>query len=280
MPQEKRVLKRFRSWLRFYCAKIMTHSQIQVFETFLNQNLLWLPLFNEDPYRCNTLLRKYCDNRFSAKERLQAICDNFVLAEKYLEKNLCQKLIEQKQILLADLTDELQVYLNINCIDPFEGFFSLNILTQEKEHIYDASFTFLSPNKLLIASIQGPKGKDASQRIKATTKSLFGIRPMFMLINIFKMIAENRQLDMLGIAHKNQSKYRFNDHSKLLFNYDEFFSENRGVKTTNGYWQLPLEIERKPLEEIPSKKRSMYKKRYAMLDQTQQQIKIFFSENI
>ena len=32
------------------------------------------------------------------------------------------------------------------------------------------------------------------------------------------------------------------------------------------YWQLPLEIARKPLEEIASKKRSMYRKRYEMLD--------------
>ena len=31
------------------------------------------------------------------------------------------------------------------------------------------------------------------------------------------------------------------------------------------YWELPLEIDRN-LDDVPSKKRSMYRKRYAMLD--------------
>ncbi len=280
MPHEKRILKRFRSWLRFCYAKTTIRSQIHTFETFLNQNALWQPLFNEEPYRCNTLLRKYCDNRFSAEERLRMICHNFILAENYFGKSLCQKLVSEQQILLANLTEDLQVYLNINRIDPFEGFFSLNILTTEKERVYDASFTFLPPNKILIASIQGPKGEDAAQLVKTATKSLFGVRPMFMLVNIFKMLAQDLQLDLEGIAHKNQGKYRFNDHTKLLFNYDEFWSENQGVLNADGYWHLPLDIERKPLEEIQSKKRSMYKKRYAMLDETAQQITRFFKENV
>jgi len=50
-----------------------------------------------------------------------------------------------------------------------------------------------------------------------------------------------------------------------LFNYDEFWQENQGVYHAP-YWRLPLEIERKPLEDIVSKKRSMYRKRYEMLD--------------
>ena len=57
--------------------------------------------------------------------------------------------------------------------------------------IYDASFTFLKPNKLLIASIQGPSYEEAQEAVKQATKELHGVRPMFMLMNVFRLLAEN-----------------------------------------------------------------------------------------
>ncbi len=45
--------------------------------------------------------------------------------------------------------------------------------------------------------------------------------------------------------------------------YDAIFGESGGE--LKDYWELPLEMDRN-LDDIPSKKRSMYRKRYAMLD--------------
>ncbi len=270
--KERRPLKRFRSWLRFHWYSWQMGQEITQFCAFLNQHPVWQPLFQEDAYRCDALLRKYCDTRFSPAQRLEKICENFALAEQIFGAKLCEKLVQEKHILLANLTPEWQLYLNINEIDPFEGFFSLNIVNSEQTRLYDASFTFLAPKKCLIASIQGTNADNAQQLMKTATKALHGIRPMFMLVNGFKLFSETLQLDLLGIAHKNQAKYRFNDHSKLLFNYDEFWQENAGTLEQEGYWQIPLSLERKPLEEIQSKKRSMYRKRYAMLDECALQV--------
>ena len=101
--------------------------------------------------------------------------------------------------------------------------------------------------------------------MKQATKELHGVRPMFMLMNVFRLLAEKWQCELIGIPHTSQGKYRLSARSKILFNYDEFWQENQG-QLTGQYWQLPLEIARKPLEEIASKKRSMYRKRYEMLD--------------
>ena len=181
-------------------------------------------------------------------------------------RSLCQQLLDQQNIVLTQLTDDLRLFLSINHIDPFEGYFSINIRNQHNERVYDASFTFLSPNKLLIASIQGPSSDNAQELVKQATKALHGMRPMFMLVNAFKILAEKWQCELVGIPHKAQGKYRLSARSKILFNYDEFWQENRG-EYRNNYWQLPLDIERKQLEDIASKKRSMYRKRYEMLDQ-------------
>ena len=48
-----------------------------------------------------------------------------------------------------------------------------------------------------------------------------------------------------------------------MVDYDAIFAESGGQ--LKDYWELPLEIDRN-LDDVPSKKRSMYRKRYAMLE--------------
>lgn len=275
---ERRFAKKVRSFGRYYFYTFLHRQQIREFEQFLNEKPLWQPVFIRYFYRVNALLQKFCDRRFSAQARINAIKSNFEQAEAKFGTTICQNLVENTSLKLAQLTEDWAVYLNINGIDPFEGFFSLNIKNTEGRSVYDASFTLLPNNQLLIASIQGPNSEDAQELVKVATKQLHGMRPMYMLVNAFKNVAETLGCELLGIAHKNQAKYRWNDHSKLLFNYDEFWQENEGVLNAQGYWTLPLIIERKSLDEIQSKKRSMYRKRYDMLDSMAQAINVFFEK--
>lgn len=268
---DRHFLKQVRENLRYYGYKLLHHKQCSQMVDFLNQHPQWQPLFTQNYYRLNALLTTYCDKRFSGANRLTAITDNLLVAEKKIGIEHCQKLLSEQRILLSQLTDDLALWLNINPIDPFEGYFSINIRNQADERVYDASFTFLSPNKLLIASIQGPSTDQASEIVKQATKALHGVRPMFMLVNAFKVLVKKWQCDLVGIPHKAQGKYRLSTRSKILFNYDEFWQENQG-EYCNSYWQLPLSIERKSLEDIASKKRSMYRKRYEMLDKMLQDI--------
>ncbi|MBR4625362.1 MAG: DUF535 family protein, partial [Alphaproteobacteria bacterium] len=129
--------------------------------------------------------------------------------------------------------------------------------------------------QLLIASIQGSSLDNAPEEIKLATKQLHGIRPAFLLVHIFKMLCEIKQFQLLGIPKKHQAKYRFNDFSRLLFDYDAFWADNGGELKQN-YWYIPNIIERKSMDDIPSKKRSMYKKRYEMLDNIKQSLTQLF----
>ncbi len=272
-PHEKRKLKNLRACLRFYGFSLLARQEIKQFEAFLTLHPMWRTLFEQNPYRCDALLRKFCDNRWNASARLAHIQQNFLQAERLWGVDFCQRLVQEERILLAECAENYCVYLTINQIDPFEGFFALSLQTKDGTRIYDSSFTLLTPNQLLIASLQGSNEKDAAQLMKATTKGLFGVRPMFMMTQIFRFFCENSDLLLCGIAHKNQCKYRFNDSSRLLFNYDEFWQENGAEKNEQGYWQIPLTDNRKPLEDIASKKRAMYRKRYAMLDDCREQIR-------
>ena len=199
------------------------------------------------------------------------------MAEKHFSVALCETLISQQPVLLAQLTDELALNLTLNHIDPYEGFFAIALTDANQRTIYSASFTFLADNRLLIASIQGPKGDEAQDLVRQATKLLHGVRPMFMLVNAFKVFAETLNCRLEGIPHKRQAKYRWNDSAKLLFNYDEFWQENEGHLAEN-YWQIPTALERRPLEDIQSKKRSMYRKRYDMFDKMMVEIQSLLTE--
>ena len=274
-PYEKRKLKRLRENLRYRARTLILSAQCRQFVEFLTQNPLWQPLFKQKPYRVNALLNIFCDRGFNGQQRLQAIEQNLLQAEQRWGVDFCQHLLNEQRILLAKLTDELSLYLNINEIDPYEGFFALSILDQNDKMIYAGSFTFLTPNQLLIASIQGPNSDDAQDVVRAATKTLHGVRPMFMLLNGFKVLADLLGCELLGIVHKRQAKYRWNSSSKLMFNYDEFWQENEG-QLSGQYWRIPTTIERRPLEEIQSKKRSMYRKRYEMFDAMIENMQLIF----
>lgn len=269
--KDRPFLKQLREKLRYYGYKTLHDKQCAQLIDFLNQNPLWQPLFTQEYYRFNALLTTYCDKRFSAGDRLKAIIDNLCLAEEKFGNQCCHQLLFKQHILLSELTDDLNLWLNINHIDPFEGYFSISLRTRAGERVYDASFTFLRPNKLLIASIQGPSSENAQELVKQATKALHGTRPMFMLVNAFKVLAKKWGCELVGIPHKAQGKYRLSARSKILFDYNEFWQENHG-EYRDSYWFLPLEIERKSLDDIASKKRSMYRKRYEMFDKMREDI--------
>lgn len=271
---EIRKLKRFRQYIRYQFYTLYCHKEIKQFEDYINQNPKFISLFSSYYYRVNALLYKYCDNRFNKQQRKNAICQTLTQAQTFLgEKNL-DLLLNQQKILLFQATSEIALYLQLNCIDPLEGFFAIH-LQKGDERLYDASFALLENKQLLIASTQGSSLDNAPEEIKLATKQLHGIRPMFLLVYIFKMLCEIKQFQLLGIPKKHQVKYRFNDSSRLLFDYDAFWADNGGALKQN-YWYIPNTIERKSMDDIPSKKRSMYKKRYEMLDNIKQSLTQLF----
>ncbi|MBE2898420.1 DUF535 domain-containing protein [Pasteurellaceae bacterium 20609_3] len=274
-PPQARKLKTLRSHLRYYFYRAKAAGQCAPWMDYLAQHRATNAIFDAQPYRHYALLYCYGDKRFGPAERREAMEYTFDFVRHHLGERY-PALVEQTTMPLARLTDDISAHFNVNQIDPLEGFFSLNLRDDSHERLYDLAFIVLKGNRLVITSLQGPKGEHAQGLVRSLTKQLHGVRPHFMLVNLMKMLSAHWGCTLYGVAHKNQAKYRFNDHSRLLFNYDEFWAENDGeFDAQSGFWRLPMPIEQKPLEEIASKKRSMYRKRYAMLDDAQRAIAEF-----
>ncbi len=67
-------------------------------------------------------------------------------------------------------------------------------------------------------------------------------------------------------------RYRKKKEGKLLADYDSFWASLGGERSDDGNFRLPLAMPRKPMEEIASKKRAEYRRRFALLDSLIEQV--------
>lgn len=157
--------------------------------------------------------------------------------------------------------------------ENFDDYLNRNVM----ERIFSISFNFgyLDDKKVIkINSIQGcsPHLKDPQKEINNITKLSFGTMPKFMLMTILFSLLKTIEFDeILGIKkdyHVYSEKHYKNKFQNIFkTDYDKIWVEDfNGTEFNNNYYKLQENI-RKPLDEIPSKKRSQYKKRYAFTDE-------------
>ena len=146
-----------------------------------------------------------------------------------------------------------------------EGYWALELRYKpDNQLIYLLTFGKLA-DALLIAVVQGPNFDGSKELVKQLTKSCHGLRPAYLMVEVMKMLTGILGYQRLfGIPQKYQNKSRLVQSKRYVVDYDAIFAESGGQLAD--YWQLPLQSSRN-LDDIPSKKRSMYRKRYAMLDE-------------
>ena len=152
---------------------------------------------------------------------------------------------------------------------PMEGFWTLELIhSPSQELVYLLTFGKVQ-QALLIAVIQGPNFEGSKDMVKLLTKKCHGLRPAYLMVEAMKALTNVLGYSSLwGIPHKYQNKSRIVQSKHYVVDYDAIFAESAG--TLKDYWELPLHFETKNMDDIPSNKRSMYRKRYAMLEQLQE----------
>lgn len=125
--------------------------------------------------------------------------------------------------------------------------------------------------RAMIGGIQGRNFDDALDRYRDLTKAAHGIRPRDLIIELFRLVcAQLGVSEILAIADKgrqNRHPYFGGDVTRELpLDYDAIWLDRGGTPVNEWFFTLPLRGERRTDADIPAKKRSMYRQRYAMLD--------------
>ncbi|EIJ69079.1 VirK/YbjX family protein [Pasteurella bettyae] len=251
--------------LRYRLRSILHLGKIKQFTDFVNKHDELIPLLNARPNYSYPLVHRFLDKRFGASQRFSAICDNLLFLSQRLTTLKLPQLWEQP-IGFGEVIDGFEIILNINEHQPMEGFWALELRQKDTQQlIYLLTFGQIK-DALLIAVIQGPNFEGSKEIVKLLTKQCHGLRPAYLMVEAMKGLTQVLGYKrLLGIPQKYQNKSRLVNSKRYVVDYDAIFSESDGV--LQEYWELPLAFETKDISEITSKKRSMYRKRYAMLEE-------------
>ena len=121
-----------------------------------------------------------------------------------------------------------------------------------------------------IGAMQGPNIENAKDIIKRITKQCHAYRTKNLILYAAQAVA--RSLGLQHIYAVTNYGYYANNHlrtdRKLKTSFSDFWREAGGHTTADARFdELPLVEPRKTMEEVPTRKRAVYRKRFALLDE-------------
>lgn len=128
----------------------------------------------------------------------------------------------------------------------------------------------------VVGGIQGAHRDTPHELIRAATKACYGLFPKRLLmeaLTLFCRATDISQIQAVSDSGHIFRSWRYRLKKKSLFHasYDEFWQTLSATPLSSTLYRVPMAFARKPLEEIASKKRSEYRKRYELLDALAQQ---------
>jgi uncharacterized protein VirK/YbjX len=149
------------------------------------------------------------------------------------------------------------------------------------DRLYSISFCLSSQDddlKAFIGGIQGRAGPDMLDRYRDFTKQSFGMRPSDFLIEVFKMFCRAINVtEIHAVSDENHQSTRSALNTSVAtgpikLSYDKIWIDRGGSYGGRGFFVLPVAECRRADEEIPAKKRAIYRKRYQMMALVDQQL--------
>ena len=241
--------------------------------TLLNQVAEKFPYVFEQPTRAFF----YHNSTFD--ERIKLIKDHMMFLKSNLQSETVIDLYNDKSLRLwfMELGEEfksMELVLRMEPGQRKEGLLSIMLLLPDGEPIYQIIF-WIARDKLgdwsmWIGAMQGPNMEDAKEVIKKITKLCHAYRTKNLILYATQAVA--RTLDIRKIYAVTNEGYYANNHvrsdRKLKTSFSDFWIEAGGNHTDDPRFDmLPLIEMRKSVEEIPTRKRAVYRRRFALLDE-------------
>lgn len=131
---------------------------------------------------------------------------------------------------------------------------------------------------LIVGAIQGTNNAANTTLYADLTKLFDGMRPRDLMVNITKMIAQNMGCAQLHCIADDchQSLGRGNQFARTA-KYDDIWTENHGARNDAGFFVMDTKLHKRADEDIPARKRALYRRRYALLDDLEQRVGAAFA---
>ena len=241
-----------------------------------------LPCRIQRPYLCVAL---------SSAERTQAILCHYRTLTPVLGREGFNKHLSSEGICLSQLPGKDGQMITLQFISTYrldkEGEASIIFRDGTGQMLAEITFIICIRNNkktVIIGGLQGPNNDNAQEIVQQATKNIYGLFPKrFVLqallclsdtLNVEQVLAVSNRLHVYRSArYRNRVQYIHADYNSLWEMCD-------GVLNSEGFYSIPVKVARKSIEDVPSKKRAEYRRRYELTDAMCAQIRNTFSQTI
>jgi uncharacterized protein VirK/YbjX len=243
-----------------------------------------LPMLHAQPGLPCRLHRPWLSLVMDRKQTLAALAYHYQTFATHLSAPVRMSYFTSQGITLAELTGKSEELYNIRLVAEAnldkEGEATLIFCDAQQTPLAEMTFAlceYQGKRTLFIGGLQGAKANVSHEAIQSATKACHGLFPKRLLLEACTELATFMGMEQI-IAVSNTThiykswRYRKKKQGKLFADYDSFWQSLSGEQNADGTFLLPSTIARKPMEEIASKKRSEYRRRYELLDSLQAQI--------
>lgn len=230
--------------------------------------------------------RQYLTRGLNASQRAQAIISHYQFVDSLGGSRLAGAMTAAKETPLLELTgkDDSRFTLSASSAGKAEREGETTLWLRDSDETVLASATFSITRQqeqwqLTIGGLQGPRSNIPHDVIKRATRACYGLFPKRLLLEfIWLMAARCHVHHIYGVSDNGHVfralRYRLSKGRHFHASYDEFWQSIDGVADGAWRWRLPLQLERKTLESIASKKRAEYRRRFQLLDDMAAQMAI------
>lgn len=270
-PREVRRMMVFvaRGW--FY------RSKMEELERFFGQTAQLKELADIYPFVYEQPQRAFFYNKSTFNERINIVEKHMQFIVDHFNMDAVRTIYFDKKITLwqyeEDQNENFEAVLRFMPGQRKEGLLSV-MLNLDGEPLYQIIF-WITPNRdgewsMWIGAMQGPRFDDSKEVIKRITKKCHAYRTKNLVLFVAQAVA--RALNLQHIYAVTNYGYYANNHvrvdRKLKTSFSDFWQEAGGWATNDRRFdELPLIEIRKTMEEVPTRKRAVYRKRFALLDE-------------
>ncbi len=261
----------------------LNYSRMKKIDAFYQQNELRRKLAEIYPFVYEQPQRAFFYNKSTFTERASLIQEHFQFLEQVLKPDALLDIYRENDYIIWENEHEGESLRLVIYYEPGqrkEGLISV-ILRLGKTPLYQMIFWIQKNIKgewsAYIGAMQGPNMDDAKEIIKKITKQCHAYRTKNLILHATQEVVRN-----LGIQHLyavTNYGYYANNHvridRKLKTDFSKFWEESGGASCDDKrFYELPLVEVRKTMEKVPTRKRAVYRRRFALLDEIDISIKV------
>jgi uncharacterized protein VirK/YbjX len=255
--------------LKYDLRRWMTARGRRVVLEHVEQSAAAQTLLSCAPRAFYPVMHKHLDRRFDMLARARSVTESLRGMERATGSVLAQRLFSGELVTLGTLPDGTRATLALNRLTFHEGLWAVDLTRADDLRLFTISFGWLDAATLMLGCVQGPPREiDGLACVRELTDAAHGMRPAYLLMFMLRTCAALWNVTRLvGVDEAYQVKGRWNHRAtERRFDYAAFWADAAGTLLPDGNWQLPVSVPQRTLEDVPSKRRAMYRRRYALLD--------------